>query len=107
MLVLDSSGVERLRNEGYLPKDEFKAFLEMGLGRVAFKKKKWADAERDYRGVAENHPNTLMAAEAQYWAAVSHYKGTNDHTVLTKVAEELREKRPNDLWTQKASPWLG
>ena len=48
VLVLDSDGEERLRVEGYLPKEEFRAQLEMGLARVAFMNKQWAEAERRY-----------------------------------------------------------
>ena len=107
VLVLDSQGVERHRIEGYLPKDEFQAQLEMGLGKVAFKGKKWADAERIYGEVAEKYGNTSSVAEARYWRAVSHYKRTNDHTALGAVAQELQQKNPESLWAKKALAWLG
>ena len=90
-----------------MPKDEFEAQLEMGLARLAFKEKRWPDAERIYREVVEKFPNTSSAPEARYWRAVSHYKGTHDHTVLGQVAEELRENAPDSVWTKKALPWLG
>lgn len=106
VLILDSNGTERHRIEGYLPKDEFQAQLEMGLGRLAFKEKKWADAERIYTGVIEKYPKTFSVPEAWYWRAVSHYRGTNDHTVLGQVAQELHEKAPDSIWTKKAIPWL-
>jgi hypothetical protein len=41
-----------------------------------------------------------------YWRAVSQYKATNDHTVLGKVAEELRTQYPASVWAVKAVPWL-
>ena len=107
MLILDSQGAERHRIEGYLPRDEFEAQLQMGLARIAFKQKKWADAERIYGEVVEKYPNTSAGPEARYWRAVSHYKGTNDHTVLGKVAQELQQLVPQSVWTKKASPWLG
>jgi TolA-binding protein len=78
----------------------------MGLGRVAFKEKKWADAERIYGEVVEEYPNTSSAPEALYWRGVSHYKGTNDHTVLGKAAQELQEKASESVWAKKALPWL-
>jgi TolA-binding protein len=104
--VLDSKGTERHRIEGYLPKDEFEAQLEMGLARVAFEEKKWKDAERIYGAVVEKYPKTSSAPEARYWRAVSHYKGTNDHTVLGQVAQELQDTAPDSVWTKKALPWL-
>jgi len=97
--------MERYRIEGYLPKDWFRGRLEMGLGRVAFMHKKWADAEKIYADVGETCADTALAAEAIYWRGVTHYKATNDHTVLGEVAKELSEKYPGDEWTLKSDPW--
>jgi hypothetical protein len=105
ILVMDASGVERSRIEGYLPKKEFRARLEMGLGRVAFMHKKWADAEKAYAVVAEKYADTAVAPEAIYWRGVSRYKATNDHIVLGEVAKELAEKYPGSEWTLKSLPW--
>ena len=106
-LVIDSKGKERFRIEGYLPKSEFRAQLELGLARIAFMHKQFADAERRYAEVAERHPKTMAAPEAVYWRGVSRYKGTNDHTALGEVAKELKEKYPESVWTPKSSIWLG
>ncbi|MEP6818558.1 MAG: tetratricopeptide repeat protein [bacterium] len=102
---MDSSGKERWRIEGYLPKNEFRAQLELGLARIFFMDKQWADAEQKYAQVRERYPETAAAPEAVYWRGVSQYKRTNDHTVLGGVAEELEEKYPASVWTQKASVW--
>jgi len=102
---MDSGGVERSRIEGYLPKKWFRARLELGLARVAFMHKQWASAERIYADVAEDYANTTVAPEAIYWRGVSHYKSTNDHTVLGEVAKELGEKYPGNEWTLKSLPW--
>jgi TolA-binding protein len=102
---MDANGVERSRIEGYLPKNWFRARLEIGLGRVPFMHKKWADAEKAYAGVAENYPDTALAPEAIYWRGVSRYKATNDHTALGEVARELGEKYPGNEWTLKSVPW--
>ena len=102
---MDADGVERYRIEGYLPKNWFRARLEMGLARVAFMHKKWADAEKIYAEVAENYADTAVAAEAIYWRGVSHYKGTNDHTVLGEAGTELGAKYPDNEWTLKSLPW--
>lgn len=106
ILIVDPDGVERSRIEGYLPKNWFRARLYMGLGRVAFMHKKWADAEKAYAGVAETYSGTALAPEAIYWRGVSHYKATNDHVVLGEVAKELGEKYPGNEWTLKSVPWL-
>ncbi len=105
VLVLDADGTERLRIEGYLPKEEFRAQLEMGLARVAFMNKQWAEAERRYNEVAERYADTKAAPEAVYWRGVSHYKATNDHTVLGEVPKQLQAKYPDSVWALKALPW--
>ena len=103
---MSSKGVERDRSEGYLPPDEFEAELIMGLGRVAFMAKNWAEAEKWYADVAENVPQTNRVPEAVYWRGVCRYKATNDHTVLGPTAEALRDKYPASVWAKKASVWL-
>jgi TolA-binding protein len=90
-----------------LPKDEFQAQLDMGLARVAFQEKRWPNAERIYAEAVEKYPKTTSALEARYWRAVSHYKATNDHSVLGQVAQELHEGAPQSVWAKKAMPWLG
>ncbi|HKP36024.1 MAG TPA: tetratricopeptide repeat protein [Pyrinomonadaceae bacterium] len=102
---MDSAGIECYRIEGYLPKDWFHARLDMGLARVAFMHKKFADAEKAYAESIEKHAGTGVVAEALYWRGVCHYKATNDHTVLGEVATELAEKFPDDEWQLKSLPW--
>ncbi len=89
---MDADGVERSRIEGYLSKPEFRAQLELGLARIAFMHKRWDEAERRYGAIVERFPETSAAPEAVYWRGVSHYKATNDHTVLGEVANELKQK---------------
>jgi len=105
VLILDSAGKERQRIEGYLPKDEFRAQLEMGLARVVFMHKKWSEAERRYAEVAERYAQTTAAPEALYWKTVSTYKLTDDHLVLGEVVNKLRDSYPESVWALKALPW--
>jgi len=105
VLVLDSDGTEKLRVEGYLPKAEFRSHLEMGLARIDFMRKRWADAEQRYTQVVERYPDTKVAPEAIYWKGVSRYKQTNDHTVLGEVPKQINEKYPDSVWALKASVW--
>lgn len=93
--------------DGYLPKDEFRAQLEMALARVAFMNKKWGDAEAAYARIADRYPDAKVAPEAIYWWAVSNYKGKGDHTVLGQVPLELGSKYPDSVWALKAIPWAG
>jgi hypothetical protein len=105
VLIMDSKGTERYRIEGYLPRDEFRAHLEMGLGRVAFKAKKWEEAERNYSRVSEEMPGSTCVSEALYWRAVCRYQSTHDPSPLVAVASELASRFPDSLWAKKAIPW--
>ena len=102
---MDSQGVERYRIEGYLPKDWFHARLEMGLARIAFMHKKFADAEKLYGGIVDRYTNLALAAEAVYYRGVCKYKTTNDHVVLGEVAKELAENFSGNEWQVKSLPW--
>jgi len=106
VLLFDREGKERVRIEGYLPHDDFLAALESGLGRIAFVHKQYADAERWYNDVITGLGETHSAPGAMYWRAVAHYKATNDHTVLGRVAEDLRAQYPSSVWASKSIPWL-
>jgi len=102
---MDSAGTERYRIEGYLPKDWFRARLKMGLARVAFMHKKFADAQQIYADVVNRYATLAVTAEAIYWRDVCKYKATNDHTSLGTAAKELAEKFPTDEWRLKSLPW--
>jgi len=104
-VILDSNGDERYRIEGYLPNDEFRAQLELGLARVAFMSKRWADAEQRYAAVLEKYPESKSAPEALYWKGVSHYKATNDHTILGELPGEFQQKYPDSIWALKTIAW--
>ena len=105
MLILDPNGKERHRIEGYLPVEEFRAQLELGLARVAFMSKNWKDAERRYAELLERYPNSKTAPEALYWKGVSHYKVTNDHTVLGELPGLFQQKYPDSIQALKTAAW--
>src|SRR5262245_28358883 len=106
VLVMDPSGKERRRLEGYLPKDEFRAYLELGLARVAFARKDFADAEQRYLAVAESYPDSTFAPEAVYYGGVSRYSASHDSKELALTAQVLSEKYAGDTWQLRSIPWL-
>ncbi len=105
ILILDPSGVERHRIEGFLPADEFVAQLLLGLGKSAFERQHFGEAERRFREVVERFPNTEAAPEAAYWAGVARYKATNDASALAQTAEEFTRRYQDSVWAKKASVW--
>lgn len=105
VLVLDPDGKERWRLEGYLPKEEFRAQLELGLARVAFVRKQFAEAERRYAELLERYPGSKSAPEALYWRGVSRYSATHDHSVLGELRAELEGRYPDSFWALKTAAW--
>ena len=104
-LLVDGSGTERHRIEGFLPADEFLSQLALGLAKAAFARQDYAAAERLYRDVVEKFPNTDSAPEAQYWAGVSKYRATNDAGALKATGQAFRERYQDSTWAKKASVW--
>jgi hypothetical protein len=105
VVILDSSGVERHRIEGFLPADDFAAQLTLGLAKSAFSRNDFAEAERRFKQVVDTYPDTETAAEALYWAGVSRYKGSNDASALGETARAFTERYQHSSWAKKASVW--
>jgi hypothetical protein len=103
-LILDE-GEERHRIEGFLPADDFLSQLMLGTARAAFTRKDHANAERLYREVVTQFPNTEAAAEALYWAGVSKYRATNDPAALKETARAFEDRYQSTSWAKKASVW--
>jgi outer membrane protein assembly factor BamD (BamD/ComL family) len=105
LLVIDHTGAERHRVEGFLPADDLLAELTLGLGHSAFARSEFAEAEKRFREVLERFPNSEVAAEAQYWAGVSRYKATNDAAALGDTARQFTQRFQDSTWAKKASVW--
>jgi TolA-binding protein len=104
-LIVDSTGTERHRIEGFLPADDFLSQLMLGVAKAAFARQDYAAAERLYREVVERFPNTDAAAESQYWTGVSRYRATNDAGALKATAQAFTQRYRDSTWAKKASVW--
>jgi TolA-binding protein len=105
ILVLDSDGVEHHRIEGFLPADDLLAQLMLGRARMALQDKQWAEAERRFREIVEQLPDTDAAPEALYWAGVARYKATGDAASLKDTARAFTQQYQDSTWAKKASVW--
>ena len=105
ILVLDPSGEERHRVEGFLPADDFLAQLLLGLGHAAMAQGQFSEAERRFREIIDRLPQTDAAAEALYWSGVARFKATNDPAALHDTARVFAEKYRDSAWAKKASVW--
>ena len=78
----------------------------VGLGTtIAFDEQQWAEAERRFRQIVEEFPQTDGAAEALYWAGVTPYKATGDPSSLKQTAQAFTQRYQDTPWAKKASVW--
>lgn len=105
LLVVDQDGVERHRFEGFLPVQDFKLQLALGLAHTAFGRKEWAGAESRYRDLVQRFPDSESAPEALYWAGVSKYKASGEPSALSETARQFQQRYPGSSWAKKASVW--
>jgi hypothetical protein len=105
ILIVDESGTERHRIEGFLPADDILAQLELGWAHAAFAANKFDEAEKRFRAVVDNHPDSDSAPEALYWTGVSRYKRTNDASALADTARGFRDRYQDSSWAKKSSVW--
>ena len=105
VLIVDQAGVERHRIEGFLPLDDFLAHLKLGLAKTALQRGAFEDAERRFREVVAEHPDSEPAPEALYWAGVAAYKGKNDAKALAETAQAFATRYTDSVWAKKASVW--
>ena len=105
ILIVDPSGAERHRIEGFLPAEDLLAQLTLGLGKSAFARQQFGEAERWFRGVLERFPRSDAAPEALYWAGVARYKATNEPSALEQTAQAFAQRYPDSAWAKKASVW--
>jgi TolA-binding protein len=104
-LVIDASGEEQHRIEGFLPADEFLGQLALGRAKAAFAATDFQTAERLFRHVVDQYSNTDAAAEALSWAGVSRYKATADPAALNETARNFRDRYADSTRAKKASVW--
>ncbi len=107
ILEIDPDGTEQHRVEGFVEADDLLAQLTLGLGRSAFKAKRWEEAERHFREVVDRYGKSDAAAEALYWAGVSRYRATGDGSALAQTAAAFDTRYADSPWAKKASIWKG
>ena len=104
--MLDSEGRERHRWIGFLPADEFRAQLMLGLARISLAKKQWTEAEPWLNRVVEQFPDCEAAPEAMFWAGGGRYKTTGDRQTVVDMAQTMARRYPQSAWAKRSSVWL-
>ncbi len=99
--ILDSTGFELYRWNGYLPPAEFAAQLLVALGHARLRLRQFELAEKHYADILRRFPTSLVAPEAQYFAAVTAYRKTGEANSLLHGWHALEITYPNSEWTVK------
>jgi len=106
VMIVDPSGKEHYRIEGFLPTDDFLAQLKLGYAQALFKSGNFADAEKSFRDLVEEFPtNNEVAPEALYWAGVSNYKGTGNGAALGETAKAFQSRYTDSPWAKRSAIW--
>ena len=77
----------------------------LGRAKLAFQQQQWAEAERRFREIVEQLPQTDAAPEALYWAGVAPYKATGDPASLQATGRAFTTRYQDSTWAKKASVW--
>jgi TolA-binding protein len=77
----------------------------LGRARIAFQDQRWDEAERRFREVIDQFPDTDAAPEALYWAGVTPYKKTGNPSSLGETAQAFKKRYRDSTWAKKASVW--
>lgn len=104
-IVTDETGVELERWEGYLPPYDFMAQLELSKGLAAFHLGRYEEAKGEFDLLVEEHPDSDLVPEAEYFRGAAAYKLEGDVTRLGEMCAVIREKHPNTIWAKKCSVW--
>jgi hypothetical protein len=99
--ILDGGGVELYRWNGYLPPAEFAAQLLAGLAHARLRLRQFDAAEALYGDVLRRFPTAFVAAEAQYFSAVTGYRKTGEANALLHGWHALETLYPSTVWTTK------
>ena len=99
--VLEGDGTELYRWNGYLPPSEFVPQLLVAVAHARLRRKEFDRAEPLYEEALRRFPTSLVAAEAQYFLAVTRYRKTEQPSDLTHEWHELEKSHPQSEWTVK------
>ncbi|MBI5237383.1 MAG: thioredoxin fold domain-containing protein [Deltaproteobacteria bacterium] len=104
-IITDETGVELERWAGYLPADDFMAQLKLSKGLAAFHLGRYAEAKGEFDLLVEDHPDSDLVPEAEYFRGAAAYKLEGDVTRLGEMCAVIREKHPDTIWAKKCSVW--
>ncbi|MBI1910869.1 MAG: thioredoxin fold domain-containing protein [Deltaproteobacteria bacterium] len=104
-IIADERGRELERWVGYLPPKEFIAQLTLSRGLAAFHLERFVEAIREFEMVIDDHPDSELVPEAEYFLGAANFKLTGESDKLSQVCSILMTSHPDSLWTKRCSIW--
>jgi hypothetical protein len=101
--VVSPDGVDLYRWNGYLPPAEFVPQLLVAQAQTLLRLQDDPGAAAVYREVLERFPTSVVAPEAQYFAAVALYKHSHQAADLLDTWRRLQTQYPSSIWRVKQS----
>lgn len=101
ILFADRRMVVHHRSLNFLPPRPFLTLLDIGEAEVALR---WSQTQRAIdllRGAWEDDPEGPLADEALYRLGIATYLATRSNAAMYEVWDQLRERFPNSIWTQR------
>jgi hypothetical protein len=105
LIVLDAQGKEHHRIVGFVPTDDFMANLKLGKGKEFFDRFRFADANKAFRALIEQHPNAGVVPEAVFYTGVTDYWSSHDPKGLRRAYDTLTARFPQSEWARRAEPY--
>lgn len=104
-IICDERGRELERWVGFLPPEEFITQTLLSKGLAAFHLERYGDAIDDFEELIEEHTDSELVPEAEYFMGAANYKITGDKGALSKVCAILNNNHPESSWTKRCSVW--
>ena len=103
VVVVDENGLTHYRIEGYLPPEDFVAYLSLGIGRYWLNRKQFAKAGERFEEVSQRHAGIDAGAEALYWLGVTRYKQAHDPAQLRPSWQKVAQEYPKSEWAKRVN----
>ncbi len=103
IFVLRPNGEPIQGSSGFLPPDEFAAFVSLGWAKTLYDARRWDEAAAAFEEIAGAWPETDPAPEALFWRAVANYKKTKSVEALKEGWRRIVERYPQSVWRKKVS----
>lgn len=91
---------EHGRRYGYMPPEEFSAWLRILLGDRAVNRGRYDEAAAWFNEAGRQFAQSAFTPRALYWEGVARYKQSHDHAALKQPWEDLARRYPDSSWAR-------